>query len=611
MHQDLVVNRIARMLLFVGPLTSLAISPFVSYDPINPIKNLIVCSFAFSIFAMMLRIPRGALEKMGWPMLVVALSFLGSQLTAMLFSGVGLADQFWGVFGRNNGFLSYLALVILFCGAVVANSREVSRLILLSLLIAAIPMTIYCLFQILGRDPFPWSSFAAFGTLGNVNFLSAFLGLSVIAYFYFFQESSTFWRKSGLAVLAFSNIGIIWQTDSIQGLMMIAAGLTLLVLFLVIRNARFLLIPYVVFLLALLYFVVQSFLNKGPLAELIYQPSITYRGDYMAAGWNIALSHPVTGVGLESYGDWYRAARGVVSTFRTGYGRTSNVAHNIYLDMAANGGFPLFITFITLNILILILAVKALQRTKLHDFLLISLFTLWAVFQLQSLVSIAQIGVSIWGWLVSGSLFGYSRLLLREEKSKASELTKSKKPKKVTLDPASSIFAFLGLSVGFVLAFLPFKADADYRGFSSKGDLVGMVEVTKNPASSAHFFVNTQYLALTNNYPEIAKELNSRLRARYPREFAGWTTLLTMQSSTEQERLEAKLKLNAIDPLFFCFEGNYRELIQKELLALPKDQQRELAFSWGVGREVFERSDFSFLSLGQEYLDKRYDSFCS
>jgi O-antigen ligase len=611
MHQDLVVNRMARMLLFVGPLTSLAISPLVSYDPINPIKNLIVCSFAFSILAMMFRIPKVALEKMGWPMIIVVFSFLGSLVTAMLFSGVGLADQFWGVFGRNNGFLSYLALVILFYVSVVVNSREISRLILLSLLITAIPMTIYCLIQIFGQDPFPWSSFAAFGTLGNVNFLSAFLGLSVIAYIYFFQESSTLWKKAGLATLVVANIGIIWQTDSIQGLMMIAAGLTLLVFFWVIRNARFLLIPYVVFLLAVLYFVVQSFLNKGPLAGLIYQPSITYRGDYMAAGWNIALSHPLTGVGLDSYGDWYRAARGVMSTFRTGYGRTTNVAHNVYLDMAANGGFPLFITFMALNIFILILTIKSLKKTKLQDFLLISLFTLWAVFQLQSLVSIAQIGVSIWGWLISGSLFGYSRLLLREDKSKVSELAKSKKPKKVTLDPASSILAFLGFSVGFVLAFLPFKADADYRGFSSRGDLVGMVEVTKNPASSAHFFVNAQYLALTNNYPDIAKELNSRLRARYPREFAGWTTVLTMQTSTEQDRIEAKLKLEEIDPLFFCFEVNYRELMQREILTLPKDQQRELAFSWGISKEVFERPDFSLMSLGQEYLNKRYDDFCA
>lgn len=611
MHKDLVTNRISRVLLFVGPLVSLAISPLLSYDPINPIKNLILCSLAFSILGMLIRIRSEIVPRIGWPMLLILISLLGSLMAAMLFSDSSLFDQFWGVFGRNNGFLSYFALITLFCGVLISSNRETYRLILRALQVTSIPMTFYCLIQIAGRDPFPWSAFAAFGTLGNVNFLSAFFGLSVLTCVYFFHQSTSIVNRLGLAALALVDIMIIWQTDSIQGLMMIAAGFSLLLFFWIMKKSRVVVIVYIAFLAFTSYLIIISFVNKGPLASLIYQSSITYRGDYMAAAWNIALRNPITGVGLDSYGDWYRSARGVVATFRTGYGRTTNVAHNVYLDMAANGGFILFFAYLILNLWILFSAIRALRRTSLNDSLLIYLFTIWVVFQIQSLVSIAQIGVSIWGWLVSGSLFGYASQVLRRDDSFAISTKNSKKPMKVTLDPASSILAFLGFSLGFFLAFLQFKADADYRSYAQKGDLNGMVKVTKNPATSAHFFMNAQYLAITNNYPEIARDVNFRLRARYPREISGWIGLINMTTSTEQERNMAKQKIEQIDPYFFCLESNYRERMQKVLTQLPASQQRELAFAWGVSRQVYETPNFSLLKLGQDYLNSKYDNFCS
>lgn len=611
MHKNLVTNRISRVLLFSGPLVSLAISPFLSYDPINPIKNLVLCSLAFSIGAMLIRVRSEVVPRIGWPMLLILISLLGSLIAAMLLGDSSLFDQFWGVFGRNNGFLSYFSLIILFCGVLISGNRETYRLTLRALQVTSIPMTLYCLIQIAGKDPFPWSAFAAFGTLGNVNFLSAFFGLSVLTCVYFFTQSSSVINKLGLATLALVDIGIIWETDSIQGLMMIGAGFSLLTFFWIVRKSKVVAIAYIAFLSLTTYLVLLSFINKGPLASLIYQSSITYRGDYMAAGWNIALRNPITGVGLDSYGDWYRSVRGVVATFRTGYGRSSNAAHNVYLDMAANGGFLLFFAYSVFNLWILWSAIRALRKWSLNDSLLISLFTIWVVFQIQSMVSIAQIGVSIWGWLISGSLFAYASQLLRAEKALTDSTKHSKKPIKVTLDPASSILAFLGFSFGFFLAFLQFKVDADYRSYSQKGDLNGMVKVTQSPAASAHFFMNTQYLAITNNYPEIAKEVNSRLRARYPREIAGWIALINMTTSSEQERILAKQKIEEIDPYFFCLESNYRERMQETLVQLPTSQQRELAFAWGVSRGIYEVPDFSLMKLGQDYLNSRYDNFCS
>jgi len=64
----------------------------------------------------------------------------------------------------------------------------------------------------------------------------------------------------------------------------------------------------------------------------------------MHAGIAMLLNNPLTGVGIDSYDDWYRAERGIISALRTSLTRTANSAHNISIDIAAGGGFPLLIS---------------------------------------------------------------------------------------------------------------------------------------------------------------------------------------------------------------------------------------------------------------------------
>ena len=611
MVSNLISNRISRLLIFAGPITTLAISPMVSFDPINPVKTLFVSAISFSILALMIRLGKEAVQRLGGALLVSALAFVLTLLIAMFASNAPLSEQFWGTFGRNNGMLSYLSLLILFLATASTQSLETYRLILRSLQVTSIPMTIYCLIQIAKLDPFPWSAFAAFGTLGNINFLSAFFGLSCLASMHFFFADKSNSVRIATIILIITDLGIIWQTDSIQGLMIFSAGIVIWAFFLSLRKSKILTAGLFIGFSILLFFVIQAFLNIGPLAKLIYQPSIPYRGDYMAAGWNMALNNPLTGIGLDSYGDWYRAERGVLSAFRTGYGRTSNVAHNVYIDMGASGGLPLFLAFSTLNILVILIALRALKATKFQDNVLVIFSVIWFAFQLQSLVSIAQIGVTIWGWLLSGALFGYSRLILKGIYGKEEISKVLARPKKVTLDPASSILSFIGFSLGFVLAFMPFKLDMDYRGFSQRGQLDGMVSVTRNPIASSYFYTHAQYLALNSNYPDIAYELNSRLRLKFPREISGWLNLLSIPQSTPLEKELAKEMIRKLDPYFHCIEPNFETLIAQDIFALPQGMQRELAAGWGIEREIYEQEDFALNKLDPAFLSQKFVSFCA
>jgi O-antigen ligase len=57
--------------------------------------------------------------------------------------------------------------------------------------------------------------------------------------------------------------------------------------------------------------------------------------------------HPLTGVGMDSYGDWYRRARSEnAATVLPGPKTITNAAHNVVIDFFAFGGWPLLLAYL-------------------------------------------------------------------------------------------------------------------------------------------------------------------------------------------------------------------------------------------------------------------------
>lgn len=110
-------------------------------------------------------------------------SLLIALFVSFAFSGAPIGQQLWGSFGRNTGLLTYISLIGILLAATAIRTEEFTEKLVKVLILTNIPIGIYCIIQILGLDPVNWSSFAPFGTLGNVNFLSAFLGMCATAGF--------------------------------------------------------------------------------------------------------------------------------------------------------------------------------------------------------------------------------------------------------------------------------------------------------------------------------------------------------------------------------------------------------------------------------------------
>jgi O-antigen ligase len=159
------------------------------------------------------------------------------------------------------------------------------------------------------------------------------------------------------------------------------------------------LVGYTIVIAVLGFISLLGALQKGPLTDLIYKTSVSLRGEYWQAGWNMASQFPLTGIGMDSYGDWYRRARSeYAATVLPGPKVFTNAAHNVVLDFFAYGGFPLLATYLGMLVLAAVASLIVIRRSKKYDLVFVGMFTAWTCYQVQSLISINQVGLALWGW---------------------------------------------------------------------------------------------------------------------------------------------------------------------------------------------------------------------
>jgi hypothetical protein len=148
-------------------------------------------------------------------------------------------------------------------------------------------------------------------------------------------------------------------------------------------------------------------LQIGPLTSILYKSSVTVRGYYWRAAIEMFLANPVKGIGLDRYGAFFKEFREPGYPLKYGYEITSNNAHNVFLQLFSTGGIILGLSYLLLMLLILIVGLRNISLTS-GDAQKINLLLLssWIGFQAQSLISIDNIGISIWGWLIGGCILG-------------------------------------------------------------------------------------------------------------------------------------------------------------------------------------------------------------
>jgi hypothetical protein len=313
-----------------------------------------------------------------------------------------------------------------------------------------------------------------------------------------------------------------------------------------------LLIPYVVISFIGFVAVTLGTLNKGFLASILYKDSVTYRGDYWRAGWNVTLDNPIFGVGLDGYGDWYRRARSLDATLRRGPEVTSNAAHNVLLDLSSNGGFPLLGAYLLLLILVVISIIKVLKSAQSFDANFAALVGAWVGYNAQSIISLNQIGLAIWGWIIGGAIIGYSQYTDAKDYNLAIRKVKAKSAiamARTKISPASTLAVFLGVLIGAGAGMPPYLASQEFRQALESGDAITVQNAAYIwPVDPSRMI----QIAMTLNENKLEAQgltVATDAAIRFPDNYQVWATLNSMTSATAEQKAQALDQMKRLDPL--------------------------------------------------------------
>jgi len=554
---------IARVLGFGSAFIAVVVVTGTVTDPVNVTKLFALGGVAAGAFAVVLAFGLGELWQNSKVLLIAMAVFLLAGLNAILNSSAPLVQNIYGAYGRNTAFVTYVLLIFTLLSAAVLRSKKSFSLLIWGLLAAGLVNVIYCLWVILFGDFIPWNNPYGniLGTFGNPNFIGAFLGLfaaSLIA-FSLTTGVNILYRLLALIVFLVAVYEII-DSNAIQGRVVVAAGLGIVGFYLVRSkiSSVFAQIAYVAAAGVAGTFALLGALQIGPLTPYIYKTSVSLRGQYWLAGWNMGSDHPLTGVGFDSYGDWFRRARDEQALILPGPNTTTNAAHNVPFDVFAFGGWPLFIPYLFILLLTIVAIVKVTLRTRAYDGVFVTLTTAWVCYQLQSVISINQIGLAIWGWLFGGALIAYeiaTRPKTEEDGEKA-QLDKGSKSRVVKKKQSETIFsstlvAGVGAVIGLLIAVPPYSGDAKWRSAIASQNVeqveAALVPSYLNPMNSYKYANAVQLLEgsklndLALKYAKIAVEFN-------PNHFDSWKLLYFIVNSSPEDKALALENMKRLDP---------------------------------------------------------------
>ena len=475
----------------------------------------------------------------------------------LAFASAPLVQQFYGISGRNTGFLAYLFLAVLFLGAATLQRQSDYQAFPRAMLIAGYGSGLVCALELLGVNLLDAvNNFGAIiGTLGNPNFVSAFSGMMTVgALALSLNKDFRLAQKLVFVFLSLLSVFMVIMSKSFQGFGTAFLGVFFVIILFVFYN-RIWILFYSLLTSAAVggSMIIAGLFEKGPLAASVYQYTLPIRVQYWQAGLKMLFDHPFTGVGLNSYGDWYRFSRDADALITPGATVTTNVAHNVYVDFASAGGFLLLIAFTLLFGATLFYSLKALRKLREFDALFVSALGVWIVYLITAFFSIDQLGLAVWGWVIGGALIGISKGIIDEPEKgdvKGKKISDAEKAKIIERNATNALIPQLLLFLMFIGAVVPaFKGDMDWAEArrSGKAQIIAD-QVAKWPQDEIRYS-NAMYSFLTSGLEGQAVPLIQQGLQMFPRSSVLWNYLYQNPKTPVEQRNLAREKLLELDPL--------------------------------------------------------------
>ncbi len=554
--------RLSKLVIAVLIFTSLAITPFITFDPFNPIKLLILTTIAGACLGIIFLVINKALFKDNLFPILALLSFVLFIILSTIFAEQKLIVTLFGITGRNTGALAYLALAILYLTSLFISSEKFAIKFAKSLMFVGVSAAIYSWIQILGLDPAPWSEENwVMSFFSNPNFLSSFLGLSSAPAFAYLLNSSTL-KKYKLLLLIYILLvfSTIYKTYSIQGL--IVSGLVgSIVIYLKINSVEKLLKfrkYYISILFIGITWLVLDILQKTPGDSLIYKLSVSSRGDFWRASWAMGLDKPIFGWGLDSLRDRFELYRDATQASRGEGHMVGEIAHNVFLDLFVGGGFTLLFSYITI-IIVSFFAVKNLVfRTYPFNVGFVTVLSVSVGYLAQAIISANHLGLAVWGWISIGILAGYQKNLLNNPEVKSAPLGRNKiniKSIKSRQKRVEAYVALSGLILGFASSLPLYLVNAKQQSATNNKNAEQVYSAALAwPQDMLKMCIFAERLK-SGGYEAQALTIVREAQKFAPYSVVPLKILLTFSSLSPQEKNDIQRKIKRLDPYWDLAEN--------------------------------------------------------
>jgi O-antigen ligase len=484
-----------------------------------------------------------------WPKEIIILLFLLilGLILPLVFSGSNFDQQLFGVWGRNIGLFTHLSSFLIFVwAALIAQRKELKVNLRFYFSVVSAISLCYGFAQSLGFDFVPWNPPQIFGTLGNTNFYGTHTAIIFsMALGFFTLSKPTRKQKMFLTIILIGSLYLTLRTEAFQGVVIIAitstiAGHIWLRKVGLVKTAH----SYLAFSLLFASLGLLGLIGLGPLVGLLESETTTlrFRFYFWQAAIKMFTSNPVYGVGLDSYGDWYRVSRSDSAYFGGDVGETADSAHNLLLDYAATGGTFLFIYGLLLFALSTKSALRILYIKNASSENLDSVpYALGFVgFLIQSMVSPISIGLLVWGFLFAGLVFGSNNEF--QERNHSHKLMRTRTDSRFT-----AIYALL-VFLSFTLAIMPISKEHRVLGAQKSENSINFENAIAAFPRSAYLYREGVSILENARYYGPASKLALKGVQDFPRDHRLLNLVATLSAIDSETKKELQIQLDEIDP---------------------------------------------------------------
>ena len=533
-------NRLVQLLIIGAITVTLIITPNLNKDSLIIPKVIILFCLALFLTPILIRTIRDSLKNSFIKVLVaLILIWFFYSLLIILNSESPIEQLLFGRTGRGLGFITFSSVVVLTLAASLFIDIKNLKPLILGLIIAGLISCIYACLQYFELDIFKWDSKTngIIGTLGNPNSQSSFTAMILIPTLVYFWSSRYRWIS--LIIVAPILVFTIYISQSTQGYIGSSAAILGFSLIYLWYKKRLFFIPLALSSLLSGLVAIFGMLGHGPLSYYLYKTSVQSRGDFWRSAFTTGNSHPVFGVGFDSFGDYSLKYRDQVAASHP-FAEYTDSAHNYYLDYLATGGY----FFLLLNILITSLVLGSFfiiqKNLKSFDKNITSLFCAWLVFQLQCIINTQSLTLLTWNALISGAVIGVAGSFSQKV------LNTPVATRKLNILNPISLFM---LVIGLIVMFPYFNTDRQMiqAGNSGNGDLL-IKAATSFPESVVKYSQASRAL-LESGLPAPSLSLARSAVAFNSKSVALWALILINPSAPLEERVKARDVILKLDPL--------------------------------------------------------------